>query len=273
MLSFNNENTNISKSTLLISEGAIGFSCILASKILIAKNGFSKVGTYFSEYITSVITRLPDGELRNGDTYFSKEHNITIILFTGSVPNYYGKVFYKELNDFIASYSFKETIIMSGFISQYQSDQELSNIYVEPVYLTNIKDIEDKLKKSGFRSFVDLCDIKSFKKTKTIKELSELDYMPGIGFTKHFLRYQKKNKLNYTYIGTYIRQIFDIEAAISLLIGILSYLGLDYSFLLFHSQEEGNTKILVKKNEINKNLSDLEKYGIGNDWLNFTKTN
>lgn len=253
------KNVDFQNGNLVISTSILGFSTIIASKLLSMKQSFVHVGNYFSENISHSITKLADGYLSNGDCFFNKEIKCLLIVFTTSPSKDNKRSFFDELDSFITKNNFSKTTLISGFIEEYQTDEELNKKIVEPYYLTNNDEIKVQLEKSGAKSFVDLCNLK--KDNKKVKELDEVKYLTASGFSKWFLRNSKKKKQNYVYICSFVRHILDLEAALSIYLCLCKYLSLNEKlFEMFTKEDLGKTKILVPKLTLNKNITDLEKF-------------
>lgn len=284
MLNLVDKSINISSARLIASTGMVGFSSILACKLLIQKNNFAKIGVYFSEYTEHTITKLPNEYIHQGDVFYNKEKNIVIIFFIAGPPSYYKKQFFKELNEFVTKYQLQEAILTSGFLSEFQNDTEMRNPYVTPYYLSNGNN-DSELKKSGIKSFVELCDLSNESKLlnsnlnsnlgKKPKELDEVEFLSASGFSSNYLKYQKKNKGRYTYVGSYVRTPLDVESGISLYIGLSNYLKLsvDDGILKGVNEIEKNEHVIkVKKNSLNDKLEMVTSLGIGKEWMQIVKS-
>jgi hypothetical protein len=284
MLKLYNPENYITKAKLIISTGLVGFSSILACKLFIERHSFSKIGNYFSEYTEHTITKLPDEYIQQGDTYFNIDRNIVIIFFTAGPPSYYKKQFFKELNDFTTKNQITETLLVSGFLSEFQNDKEMRNPYVTPYYLSNNNN-DSELKSAGVKSFAELCELTdksegNNNKLRKYKELDEVEYLTASGFSNSYLKYQKKTKGKYTYIGSYVRSPLDVESGVSLYLGLSNYLKFyvegninQNGILKSYSEKENDVHVIkVKKNLLNDALDLIIKLGIPEDWLKLIKS-
>lgn len=253
------KNIDLKGSDLLLSTSILGFSTIIASKLLSIKQSFVHIGNYFSENISHSITKLVDGYLSNGDCFFNKDKKCLLIVFTTSPSKDNKKSFFEELDKFIDSNFITKTLLISGFIEEYQTDEELNKKIVEPYYLTNNSEIKEELEKSGAKSFVELCNLK--KDSKKVKELDECKYLTASGFSKWFLRNKKKRSQNYAFVCSFVRHILDVEAALSIYLFLCKYMHLPEKLNeIFTKEDSGKTKIIVPKLSLNKNITDLEKF-------------
>jgi hypothetical protein len=216
---------DISNSKLLLSSGLTGFVGIIATKLFITKYGFEHIGTYFSEYIQSSVTILPDGVQMNGEVYHSKERKISIILFTTGIPKTFRVDFFSELDKFIESNKINDVVIMSGIIPDLQTDSEIKGSKITPYYFSNCKDFSEKIESTGGISINKLFQSLSISK----KPLHELTYLTGIGFAKYYIRYQNLTNKKYNLISSYIRSPVDVLAGLTLFNTLSVYLGLETS--------------------------------------------
>lgn len=222
MIKFNC-NVDICNSNLLVCSGLAGFSSVLLSKLLIANYNFNKIGFYFSEYMQTNTTILPNNIQINGELFFNKDKKLLILVLSAGVQKFYQNKFFEEFNNnLLYKYNIKDCLFISGMLPVYQNDEEIKNKEITPYYLTNNNEYISRFEKSGAKSFEKLCNIV---KTKYTKPLEELKYASHIGFIEKYIKYQNRsNKYKkesdtlhyYNFVGVFIRSPLDILAALSL---------------------------------------------------------
>ena len=103
----------------------------------------------------------------NGEVYFNKDLNLTIIVLIALVPKVFRIKFFQELNTFFSNYSFTDVVFISGILPIQQVDQEISSKQFSIYYISNDdKNFIDKVEQRAFQvclvSFqlqINLCNI------------------------------------------------------------------------------------------------------------------
>lgn len=248
---------DISNSRLLVSSGVVGFASIISTKILSKKHNFEKIGFYFSEYLSSIVTVFPeDGIQFNGEAYFDESKKILLLVLSTNVPKYFTKKFFDEFDQFVAKNSISNVLFFAGIVPEYQNDSEITSKTISTYYISNDDEFIGNLEKGGAKSFKNYCDLKSKKQ----KPVEEVHYASGIGLAYKYIKHQNKNKLKFNFIGAYIRSPLDILAGLTIY-NTIAYL---------YGYTDKPAELLEKKyDEIESKLKSISE--VTRDWLVLTK--
>lgn len=216
-----NHSVNLNKPELIITVPSPGSSSTFAGDLLVHNNGFSKVGFFYSKYLSPVAGVNFKGELlTNGELFFNENLNKLLLILRAGVASNLMSKFIEEVKSLLATYQISNiillgSIILGGFNTDVEVNSKTINVYV----ISN--QISLSLEKLGLLAFKRL-NVSEEKK----KDLEELDYVEGADFAVKLVKHFNKNKINFTYLLAFSGILFDPLAGFALYYKFLNVSGI-----------------------------------------------
>lgn len=251
-------NFSFNNSTLLLMLPGEGKSSQFCLSLLKQAYDFENVGYLYSEFTNYQAGYQSEEDMIpsfNGQIYYNKTNNITILDFSYGIILSDIHWFYFELKNFVEENQFKDIYVLSSCSKDNCSDFELMSSNINVYSLQNNSQIEQN------------CNLLSFKESYKINELNregkqfkEMLCLEGCEEAQRLIQYLLIEKQKFIFIFVFADSLFDPLAGLSL------FNKIRYILKLVQNDEK------VLKNNLTKSdqLEEISKtIKISQKWKNY----